>query len=170
MSTTDRYKKLGLSARQGNKFKSDLQNHHFITPVQIDRKIMLELTEPARNHLADKGFKIPIQARGGVEHNFALHRLKEHFRSKEGFPFIEKDDIDLVVEHYDTTTLIQVETGKSNISKNVETILSREGNRRIMIATNADAEAKIRQAIDGCKLPGKTKIEISQIKDFLSQN
>lgn len=170
LSISERYKNLGLSARQGNRFKLNLQDHGFVNPVQVDRMIMLELTDTAKSYLSNKGFKIPVQARGGLEHNFALHQLKEHFKGKEGFPFIEKEDIDLVVEHYNTTTLIQVETGKSNISKNIETIISRNADRRIMIATNQDAEIKIRSAIQSCKLPGKEKIEISQIKDFLASN
>ena len=99
-----------------------------------------------------------------------LYQIKELFKSKEGFPFTEKDDIDLVVEHYDSTTLVQVETGKSNIKKNIDTILAAKGDRRIMVATNPAALHKIQELITASNHPSKSTIQTYLIKDFISQN
>jgi hypothetical protein len=169
-STNERYKALGFSARMGNEFKSKLADAGFISPVQVDRKVMIELTDRGRNSLEKSGFKVPRQARGGLEHNYALYQIKELFKSKEGFPFTEKDDIDLVVEHYDSKTLVQVETGKSNIKKNIDTILAAKGDRRIMVATNPAALHKIQELITTSDHPSKSSIQTYLIKDFISQN
>lgn len=170
MGTDARYKALGLSARSGNEMKNNLVDHGFLEPVQVDRKKLFQLTQIAREFLKARNIPIPSQARGGLEHNYWLERIKEHFKSREGFPFKEKDDIDLVVEHYDSTTLVQVETGKSNIKKNIQTILNHEADQRIMIATNQSAELKIRTALGSLPLMGKEKIQVYSARDFLAQN
>jgi hypothetical protein len=170
LGTDNRYKKLGISSREGNEYKNNLIDNGHINPVQVDRKVLYELTPKARTLLTIKNIKTPGQARGGIEHNYWLEQIKELFKSKEGFPFKEKDDIDLVVETYDSTFMIQVETGKSNIKKNIETLLKQDCNNLIMIATNKDAKLKINTILQKISLPEKEKIKVFFIKDFLSKN
>ncbi|MGB6012970.1 MAG: hypothetical protein WBI57_17050, partial [Desulfobacterales bacterium] len=170
IGTDNRYKKLGISSREGNEYKNNLIENGYINPVQVDRKLLYELTPKARNLLAGKNIKTPAQARGGMEHNYWLEKIKELFKSKEGFPFKEKDDIDLVVETYDSTYMIQVETGKSNIKKNIETLLKKDCDNLIMVATNKGAERKINTILQKINLPEKEKIQVHFVKDFLSKN
>lgn len=168
LGTDERYKKLGISSRIGTGFKEKLIDNGYLRPVQVDRKVLYELTDKARTYLRLRKIKIPVQARGGIEHNFWLEKLKDHFRARNGFPFKEKDDIDLVVEYHDSTTLIQVETGKSDIQKNIKTMLEKNCDSLMMIATNRPAEAKIRNIISDSSLPGREKIQVHLAKDFLS--
>lgn len=170
IGTDNRYKKLGISSREGNEYKNTLIENGYINPVQVDRKLLYELTPKARTLLVGKNIKIPAQARGGMEHNYWLEKIKELFKSKEGFPFKEKDDIDLVVETYDSTYMIQVETGKSNIKKNIETLLKKDCDNLIMVATNKGAERKINTILQKINLPEKEKIQVHFVKDFLSKN
>lgn len=170
IGTDNRYKKLGISSREGNEYKNTLIENGYINPVQVDRKLLYELTPKARTLLVGKNIKIPAQARGGMEHNYWLEKIKELFKSKEGFPFKEKDNIDLVVETYDSTYMIQVETGKSNIKKNIETLLKKDCDNLIMVATNKGAERKINTILQKINLPEKEKIQVHFVKDFLSKN
>lgn len=168
LGTDERYKRLGLSARQGTKLKNALMDHGYLQPVNIDRKVLFELPQKARDFLKLKKIPVPPQARGGIEHNYWLEQIKMHFTQKGDFPFKEKDDIDLVVEGFDYTILIQVETGKSNIKKNIETLLRANGDRRFMIATNKSAELKIRSIMAESNLPGQNRVEIYHVNDFLT--
>jgi len=172
LGTDERYRKLGLSSRQGTELKQKLVDNGYLVPAQVDRKKLFELTKKARNFLAVKNIKIPPQSRGGIEHNYWLEKIKEHFK-KKSFTFKEKDNIDLVVIHLkgteEITTAIQVETGKSNIKKNIETLLRQNCNTLIMIATNKQAELKVQNILSTVKLPGKEKIQIYWVKDFLSK-
>lgn len=170
IGTDERYKLLGLHSRQGNTFKNDLVENGFVIPVQVDRKVLLELTPLGREYLKSIKFKIPRQARGSIAHNYYLEEIKEYFKSKEGFPYKEKDDIDLVVQTYHSEYYIQIETGKSNIKKNIETLLKQKSDNLLMIATNKDAEVKIRNILSSVTIPGKEKVQVWFIKDFLSSN
>lgn len=168
LGTDQRYKRLGLSARQGTEFKNGLVSKGFIQPVHVDGKLLFDLKPKTRELFAVKNIKIPGQARGGIEHNYWLERIKDKLINTEKFPFKEKDDIDLVVEAYDFKWLIQVETGKSNIAKNIETLLKAIADRRIMVATNKQAEFRIQDTLSKSPLPQKGSIEIFFVKDFLS--
>ena len=160
-----------MTAREGNELKAKLTNRGFLIPASVDRKVLYALTETAKNFLATKQFKIPPQTRGGIEHNYWLEQAKEHFK-ESGFTFKEKDDIDLVVIELqgskEITTAVQVETGKSNIQKNIETLLKGSFDVMLMLASNTKAELKIKKLIKDSRLPGKERIQILTAKKFLS--
>ena len=61
------------------------------------------------------GKKVIQKGRGGLEHRYYIEKIRNHFIHNEGFAFIEKDDIDLVIEKDDRCMAIQLETGKSDI-------------------------------------------------------
>ena len=169
--TDQRYKNLGLTAREGNEIKAKLIHRGFLIPTSVDRKVLYALTDNAKSYLTTKGFKIPPQARGGIEHNYWLEKVRKHLAVR-GFAFKEKDDIDIVsIELQGTkeiTTAVQVETGKSNIQKNVETLLKGNFNNMMMLATNTKAELKIQKLIKDSHLPGKEQIQVLTAKKFLS--
>ncbi len=170
IGTDERYKRIGMSSRQGTEFKYKLEEHGYIVPVHADRKLLFELTPKARDYFVSIKFAVPRQARGSIVHNYWLEKIKEQFKAKEGFPFKERNNIDLVVETYDSTYMIQIETGKSNIKKNIETLLKQDCANLIMLATNKEAEIKIRTVLNDVRLPGKEKVQVYFIKDFLSKN
>ena len=169
--TDQRYKNLGLTSREGNEIKEKLTNRGFLIPVSVDRKTLYALTDAAKTYLTTKKFEIPSQARGGIEHNYWLEQVKERYK-KRGFPFKEKDDIDLVIIELkgetETATAVQIETGKSNIEKNIETLIKHNFDHRFMLATSTKALAKIQKLINDSLLPGKERIQILTAKKFLS--
>jgi hypothetical protein len=169
--TDQRYKNLGLTSREGNELKEKLNNRGFLIPASVDRKTLYTLTDAAKTFLATKQFKIPPQPRGGIEHNYWLEQVKERYKER-GFPFKEKDDIDLVVIELngetETTTAVQIETGKSNIEKNIETLVKHNFDNRLMLATSTKALTKIQKLINDSLLPGKNKIKVLTAKKFLS--
>ena len=65
------------------------------------------------------GKKLPTKAGAVLEHRYYVEKIKEHYLDNEGFTFLEKDDIDLVVETIEKKLAIQVETGKSDIQANL---------------------------------------------------
>ena len=160
-----------MTAREGNELKQKLTDRGFLIPASVDRKTLYALTEAAKTFLTTKQFKIPPQPRGGIEHNYWLEQVKERFK-KRGFTFKEKDDIDLVIIELqgtkEITTAVQIETGKSNIQKNIETLLKGNFDAMLMLATNTKAELKIKKLIKESRLPGKERIQILTAKKFLS--
>ena len=79
---TERYLRLGLSARKGNKIQQALLNNGLLTSanISIDRKIIkiLGLTEQGRNAL---GIKSQSSRQGGPVHRYWQHRLAEHLKA-----------------------------------------------------------------------------------------
>lgn len=169
--TDERYKNLGLTAREGNDLKEKLIQRGFLDPASVDRKTLYALTDAAKTYLATKNFKIPPHPRGGIEHNYWLEKVRKHLAVR-GFAFREYDDIDIVSIELqgtkETTTAVQVETGKSNIRKNIETLLKGNFNNMLMLATTSKAEMKIHKLINESNLPEKERIQILTAKKFLS--
>jgi len=160
-----RYKKLGLSNAAGNSAKEELINKGLIQPQTVDGKTLLELTQKARGLIKDWGVNI-CHFKGGIEHAYWVEKLRQHFNRRQGFTFIEKDDIDLVVvslkEDNETLTAIQVETGKSSLKKNIKTLLAYQADEKCIIATNKPAEIKLKSLV-----PANSGISVTFAKDFL---
>jgi len=169
--TDERYKNLGLTAREGNELKEKLLGRGFLIPASVDRKTLYALTEAAKTFLATKDFKIPPQPRGGIEHNYWLEKVRKHLAVR-GFAFKEYDDIDIVSMELsgtqELTTAVQVETGKSNIRKNIGTLLKGSFDSMLMLATTTKALSQIQKLIKDSRLPGKDRIQILTAKKFLS--
>ena len=104
----------------------------------------------------------------GLEHRYYVEKIKHHYLKQEGFTFIEKDNIDLVVESYNQSLAVQVETGKSDIQANMIKLAQYKADQKYMLATNKAAEIKIRKMYDTLTIPDKSKILIGFIKDFIN--
>ena len=141
-----RYKKLGMNPRDGTLCLDSLVSKGMLKEVLVDRNRLFELTQPAVEHLRSKGVKLEnSRVRGGVEHNYWVEKIRQAFASHCRV-FLEKDSLDLVAE-WSGVLAVQVETGKSDIRKNIETLSSHSSNRKFMIATNSEALAKIQSML-----------------------
>ena len=99
-------------------------------------------------------------ARGGIEHSYAIHQINRHMKNLELQPLCEIGGIDVV----DATAglAIEIETGKSNIPANLLKLEKSGFDHLFMLATNKMAEFKIKaRAID---FPS---IQFMHVKDFL---
>ena len=142
-----RYKKLGMNPRDGTLCLDSLVSKGMLKEALVDRNRLFELTQQAVDLLRSKGVKLEnSRVRGGVEHNYWVEKIRQAFASHCRV-FLEKDCLDLVAEWSGSIIGVQVETGKSDIRKNIETLSSHPSNRRFMIATNPEALAKIQSML-----------------------
>lgn len=162
-----RYKLLGLSTADGHKAQKELLSFDYVKPVNVNGFKLLELTAKGKIALAKMGVKVRLNGgRGGLEHRFYLDRLKKYYIEKGYFTYLEKDNIDLIAEKGSEVVAVQVETGKSNTKKNILALREYKAHRKIVIATNKQAEHRAREIV--AKLCKDSKIQVSFIKDFLS--
>ena len=144
-----RYKKLGLNPRDGTALMDSLMNKRLIAGVTVERNRLFDITMHGRDVMREHGLKLEnSRVRGGVEHNYWLKKIQSALAGQTRV-YLEKDDIDLVAKWDETKIAVQVETGKSDIKKNIETLKNYEAGRKFMIATNPGALTKIQSLITG---------------------
>ena len=85
----------------------------------------------------------------------------------EGFTYLEKDDLDLVIETVSTTMAIQVETGKSDVQGNLIKLGRSNAEHKVVVTTNKETEIKINALIKELCIPDKENIRTWYVKDFL---
>jgi DNA-binding MarR family transcriptional regulator len=142
MAVSQRYKMLGMKNAQGTEIQQELIAKGFVTPSTVDGKRLLELTESGREALQKLNVKIPKTARGSAEHNYWLEKVKKCFKSVKAY--VEKDDIDLIVHDEGSVTAVQIETGKSNLAKNIKTLQDYPADHKFILATNKETEIKLK--------------------------
>jgi len=160
-----RFKDLGFKVSHGYKVIEELTFLKLITPLTIDGNRLYELTVAGKKTL---GKKITQKGKGGLEHRWYCEKIKEHYINNEGFTFLEKDDIDLVVETVEKTLAIQMETGKSDIQANLTKLGRYKADLKYVVTTNRDTEIRIRDFLKDLIIPDKEKIHIIFVKDFLN--
>ena len=131
----------------------------------MDGKRLYELTATGRNAL---GIKITQAGRGGIEHRYWVEAVKNHYLNKEGFTFLEKDDIDLVVESYNKRLAIQMETGKSDLQANLMKLGRYDADLKYILATNRSTETRLKNLLRDLLVPDREKIQVAFVKDFLA--
>ena len=95
-----------------------------------------------------------------------MDKLKRYFIEKGYFTYLEKDNIDLIAEKGDDIIAVQFETGKSNTKRNIISLKKYKADKKLVVATNRNAEFRARQILAKC---GKdSKIAIFFVKDVLS--
>ena len=159
-----RFKKLGLKTGQGYKIIEELTALGLIKPQTVDGLKLYDLTAKGKDIL---GQKDPLQGRGGLEHRYWVEQIKTHYLKNEGFTFLEKEDIDLVIETYDQTLAVQVETGKSNLESNLWKLARFKADHKFMIAANPETELKLKELFYSLQVPDKESIQIQTAKSFL---
>jgi hypothetical protein len=160
-----RFKELGIKVTPGYKIIDELVLLRLITSATIDGQKLYELTAEGRQAL---GKTFPQNGRGGLEHKYYIEKIKEHYLQNEGFAFIEKDDIDLVVETYGKRMAIQVETGKSDIQANLTKLGRYKAELKYMLCTNQEAEVRVRSALKELLIPCREEIQVLPAKEFLA--
>jgi hypothetical protein len=160
-----RFKQLGLKTAQGYPVITELIDHQLIQPRTIDRQKLYELTPAGKTIL---GPKFKQKGRGGLAHRYYVEKIKTHYLNRQGFAFIEKDNIDLVVESTDQTLAIQVETGKSDIRANLMRLGRFAADQKYVLAITKQAEIKIKDIFAVLIIPDKQSIRVQYIKDFIS--
>jgi len=159
-----RFKELGLKVSDGYKPIQQLTVLKLITPVTIDGNRLYEITTAGKKILGDK---ITHRGRGGLEHRYYVEKIKVHFIKNGGFTFVEKDDMDLVIETIEKKIAIQVETGKSDMQANLSKLGRYKADKKYMVTTNKETEIKIKEFLNDLIIPDKENIQVCYVKDFL---
>jgi hypothetical protein len=143
---TERYLRLGLSARKGNKIQQALLNNNVLTSanISIDRKIIkiLGLTEQGRNTL---GIKTQSSREGGLVHRYWQYRLAEHLKAcgykvEIEAPVGDGKAIDIVAERDGKRIAFEIETGNSDVAGNVRKCLESSFDQIVVIAVSVAAK------------------------------
>jgi hypothetical protein len=165
LGLVQRFKKLGLKTAEGYKVLKELEDARLILPQTIEGKKLYDLTAAGRKA---GGVRVSRPGRGGLEHRYWVESIKAHYLQNEGFTFLEKDDLDLVVESYTQRLAIQVETGKSDLQGNLLKLARCQADLKYMLATNREAEARLKNLLRDLLVPDRAEIRIILAKDFLA--
>ena len=166
--TTKRYRKLGLSDYEGNKAKESLIHKQLIRSVRVNRLKLLELTDQGIATLEQQGVKIPNAKRyGSLEHRYWLHKVKLWYQEKGYQVEEEKNGVDLVASKGEERIAIEVETGKSDIRKNIINAL-RHYQKLVIVPTNPTAQAITNQIISRLPQNQRELIEVTSAKHFVN--
>jgi hypothetical protein len=160
-----RLKGLGIKVSHGYRMIEELLGLNLINPVTIDGYRLYELTQNGKKTL---GKKMPQRGRGGLEHRYYLEKIKAHYLKNDGFTFVEKDDIDLVVDTIERTMAIQMETGKSDIQANLTKLGRYKADLKYVVTTNPETEIRTKEMLKDLLVPDKENIRVIFAKDFLN--
>ncbi len=133
----ERIKTLGIHPSTMSTLHMTLSAKGIIKTVTVDKKKLFELTDKGRS-VAGK-LNIPIKrrdTRGGIEHFYWIHQTAQFLRKLEFQPILEKDDIDIV--DIKNEIAVEVETGKSDIRRNLSKLENSQVSRCFMLTTNKE--------------------------------
>jgi hypothetical protein len=148
---TQRYKRLKLNPKYGNKFKNLLISQGCIQPRKIVTTrgwiTLFDLTRKGKIVLRDLGYEIKNISEG-IVHRFWKHKISEYYTSKDLEVLVEKNingRPDIIVKNHNKRIAVEIETGKSDVIANIQRALKAGFDLVICVATNRYVEEKIRQ-------------------------
>ncbi|NUM53494.1 MAG: ATP-binding protein [Candidatus Hydrogenedentes bacterium] len=155
----DRIRRLGFSRRKATAVLRTLEEHGFIKPTFIYNGTALlklfDLTEDG-SRLCD-GLNLgtpPPRSEGGVVHRFMVNRAANRLREtgwKARTEYRVADDlvVDIHAESKQRLMAVLVETGKSNISRNLKRTLAAGYEEVLIIAPTPEIAANLRRLVAG---------------------
>ncbi len=168
-----RYKRLGLSRRKGNVVKEDLQSRGIIAPVEIlthkGKVVLLEIKK--FNHYN------PIQLQNhyrnpGIVHEYWRSKIAE-FYQQQGYSIISEhqlesgDYVDLIANKGNETIAIEIETGKSDIVKNVQKNLDAGYEKIVILGVDIESTHRIHTKLGELHRQYSNRIIISNCADAI---
>lgn len=160
-----RYKRLELSAGTGNRLKEQLINQAWLESQVVEigrtRKVLLRLTKTGKEALGLDG-KNPEY--GSLAHEYWKRFYAQRFR-EQGYKVIlesprKSGNVDVLALKEGKTVAIEIETGKSNIVKNVKQDLLSGFDKVIVVATDKKALGKVERELARAGLIIDGKIEM----------
>ena len=160
-----RFKKLGFKVGEGYKIIEELTTIGLIKDQVVDGLKLYDLTPKGKKAMGDT---VTLKGRGGLEHRYWVEAIRSYYSKMENISFIEKDDIDLVVESSHKRLAVQVETGKSELQSNLMKLGRYHADLKYVLATNRETEIKLKNILRDLLVPDKENLKIIFVKDFLS--
>ena len=127
-TVTQRYERLGWNPKTGNAVKNRLIGRALATFVVLDipksHVKILALTDAGIAYAIEHELPVAARGRAGVEHEFWRARIKERCEARgynvtQEYP-VNGGRVDLHATNGKRTFLIEIETGQSDIKKNIE--------------------------------------------------
>jgi len=172
----ERYKKIGVNEYQGNKAQKSLFEKKLIEALSLNDLQgkywgkALKLNEEGKRFLQQIGYANLVEEskrKGGILHQHVIHQIerivKERgFEAQREAPIGKGRTVDLVVEE---KLAIEVETGESDVSANVEKLADTTFEKVLIVCTNSQvkqrAEEKAKALLD------KKALNVIEVKEFL---
>ena len=165
-----RYKRLGVSADKGNRWKEQLIQNGLVSPdrVKTNRtyRVLLRLTNEARLLLTPQKGQDP---QASFFHEYWKRRIAHQFE-KDGFKVTLEalrprggGNIDISATRGSENVAIEIETGKSDAVSNVKRDLLSGFQKVIVVATNHQALEKVERQLAqaGLLIPERVEIVFS---------
>jgi DNA-binding PadR family transcriptional regulator len=150
-----RYERLGISTRHGNRIKESLEQSGLIEIMPVNRgdaQVKLAQLTPLGKQLARRLFpdwRI-TKALNGAEHRYWKDRVATALENAGLTVEQEKPTnghrVDVHAQNGHKTA-VEIETGKSNIAKNIQEDLKAGYKEILVVPTNKRAKRKIKQAL-----------------------
>ena len=173
-----RYKRLSFSVYKGNKIRDSLVSSGLIKQYDIStfegRIKFIDITTKGEEILRKLGYKIEKKREGGPEHEFWKHRIARFFRSK-GYqieiekPIGEGRTVDIVVIKNAERIAIEIETGKSDVTKNILKNMHKEFSKIIVIPLDAKIARETSLKLKEFPSYSSPKIEIRNLRDLFKR-
>jgi len=166
-----RTKLLGLHSSEMSQIHKSMEEKGIIRTATIDRKKLIELTDKGKEIAIDEGFQIDRRnSRGGIEHFYWTEQVCQYLGKLEFQPAKEMFNIDITDVRQGLA--IEIETGKSDIKKNVLKLMSSRLTNCYMLSTTKIFEVKLKDIVDDTLRDMQTKKPEKEIKamfigDFL---
>lgn len=164
-----RYKRLVFSADRGNRIKRWLVNQAVLEEQQVKigrtHRILLRVTYEARRQLGLNASKLD---RGSIAHEYWKRYYAQLFK-EEGYhvqleaPRLD-GRVDVLARKDNESVAIEVETGKSDVVKNVKQDLRARFTRVLVVATDENAMRKVEEQLGraGLMIPGRVEIVLRE--------
>ena len=141
-----RTKRLGLHPAQIKQINDNLIELNIINPLLIDSLKLFEFTKHGLDTLKQEKIHYSLmQGRGGLEHSYVIMKVVNHLEKLGFHPQKEKNNHDIQAYYKEEIIVIEVESGKSDIAGNIVKLENSKVLRCFMIATNKQAELKIKK-------------------------
>ncbi|MDM8536042.1 hypothetical protein QUF70_04750, partial [Desulfobacterales bacterium HSG17] len=169
---TQRYKRLKLHSKLGNKCRKNLIFKKCVMPRKIITGkgwiTLFELTKKGKMVLGDMGYEFENKSEG-VVHKFWKHKVSEYYKDMGLDVLVEEYYIngrpDIIVNKDGKKIAIEIETGKSDYVGNIERALAAGFDEVMCMAVNRFVEDKIARALKKKKIDDN-RVRIVGVRGF----
>ena len=172
LSTSTRYKELGMYMKKGNAIKFKLFQLELIRhlPIQLsgNKTIKLsELTSKGKVFLQEKGYspKYDLESKGGLEHAFWVDSIRQMLYGRGYRVKLEEKGVDLVAFKNGEQIAIEVETGSSYPTKNILKCIQQNYSKIYSVATNLETYSIVKRFVTHFNLQDRVTVILA--RDFL---
>ncbi len=160
-----RYRRLGISVGMGNRLKEQLLDQGWLEAHVVKlgrtRKVLLRLTKQGKEAL---GLDAKNPERASLVHEYWKRFYAEGFR-EQGYKVCleavrKSGNVDVLAVKEGKSIAIEIETGKSDIVRNVKQDLLSGFDKVLVVATDEKALRKVEQELAEAGLLGLGRVEI----------